>query len=1079
MKKNVGISYKAFAVILAAVLILGGAIGGTMAWLIDGTEAVANVFTDTWIDIYGEDEAEFLLSYGVVATVLDDFQAQIRPTTKKMSKVFEGESITVTIIPYEEDELDNEEIREDETPNDPEVHSDDEEFTELTVENDDSNFGNNSNKNGAKELNEVKSTSDGEDKNEKKANESDTTITPSTDDADDSKSESNSDKTEIEETEEKTETNPKAEESTVSPEITPSKEEDETFLGTLLSMFTMTAYAENGVAPAEENDTTIYNVVINYIYENGKTAETSFTATVGETGHLNSTVVFPTILGYSPYVDDVPMDEYGFDLKGSEMTQDFVMNVVYKPTLVDYTVVVMQQNVHNDSYTEFERKTLQALTGTVITGDMQVDISYPGFYQLLHNQVTIAADGSTVIEVRFDRYYYLMTFELGEGGYGVLPVYARCGTEVEVDNPTRPGYVFTHWTNPQGETVKSPVTMPTNDIEITAHWTPSTAKYSVVYWKENADPNSDGTYGYTYWGSTIIDSVSGTVVSGSDDIPTSITNATVNGKTVDEKKYFTYNDSFKDYILDECFKRKILVQLEVLSASVHFDAYMLEVRNDEKEIEQIVNDGLKTGQISIPNAVKGSGFENIETVSQYLNKYGITIANRIRESFNPLFDPASEYICDRLKRINGNLKKNVGYTLYPAQLAVAEALKRRLDKAKVGVVVAECGSGKTKIGASALAAHQNGKKCFNVVLCPSHVTKKWVREIEETLPNTKAAVVYSLGDIDKVYKEHLAGNTSTYIILSKERARDGFMWQPAAVYSKVKKAYLCPRCGEIIEMEIKEDGTNYKVRADQFFFKKQTTQNHKCEHCGELLWSAINPNDKKLSHNKWVKIGNYGFIYRDFAVRHLEATKDLKVLAKLQEIIDNPSQVFTARGAYVRYSMSDYISERFKQIDGVILDELHQFKGDSGQGDAMETLVGCSKKVIGMTATLINGYSSGLFYLLYRIVPHLMQVDNKEYKAPQSFNNEYGVTEMTYELEEGAYNANSRSKKRLLQSRQKPGVSPLVYSRFLIDCAVFLSLNDMGKHLPDYEEIPIKLDLKPEIQKEYDRIKKKRRCLLV
>lgn len=539
---------------------------------------------------------------------------------------------------------------------------------------------------------------------------------------------------------------------------------------------------------------------------------------------------------------------------------------------------------------------------------------------------------------------------------------------------------------------------------------------------------------------------------------------------LDKKTAIPLIPEFKDYILDECFKRKILVQLEVLSASVHFDAYMLEVQNDEKEIEQIVNDGLKTGQISIPNAVKGTGFENIETVSQYLNKYGITIANRIRESFNPLFDPASEYICDRLKRINGNLKKNVGYTLYPAQLAVAEALKRRLDKAKVGVVVAECGSGKTKIGASALAAHQNGKKCFNVVLCPSHVTKKWVREIEETLPNTKAAVVYSLGDIDKVYKEHLAGNTSTYIILSKERARDGFMWQPAAVYSKVKKAYLCPCCGEIIEMEIKEDGTNYKVRADQFFFKKQTTQNHKCEHCGELLWSAINPNDKRLSHNKWVKIGNYGFIYRDFAVRHLEATKDLKVLAKLQEIIDNPSQVFTSRGAYVRYSMSDYISERFKQIDGVILDELHQFKGDSGQGDAMETLVGCSKKVIGMTATLINGYSSGLFYLLYRIVPHLMQVDNKEYKAPQSFNNEYGVTEMTYELEEGAYNANSRSKKRLLQSRQKPGVSPLVYSRFLIDCAVFLSLNDMGKHLPDYEEIPIKLDLKPEIQKEYDRI---------
>lgn len=309
------------------------------------------------------------------------------------------------------------------------------------------------------------------------------------------------------------------------------------------------------------------------------------------------------------------------------------------------------------------------------------------------------------------------------------------------------------------------------------------------------------------------------------------------------------------------------------------------MRNDEKEMEQIVNDGLKTGRIAIPGAVKGTGFENIKTVSQYLNKYGITIANRIRDSFNPLFDPSSEYICDRLKRINGNLKKNVGYTLYPAQLAVAEALKRRLDKAKVGVVVAECGSGKTKIGASALAAHQDGKKCFNVVLCPSHVTKKWVREIEETLPNTKAAVVYNLRDINRIYEEHKNGDCSTYIILSKERARDGFMWQPAAVYSKVKKAYLCPHCGNIIEMEIKEDGTNYKVRADQFFFKKQNTQNHKCEHCGELLWCAVNPNDTRLSHNKWIKIGNYGFVYRDFAVRHLDATKDLKVLEKLNDII--------------------------------------------------------------------------------------------------------------------------------------------------------------------------------------------------
>ena len=57
-----------------------------------------------------------------------------------------------------------------------------------------------------------------------------------------------------------------------------------------------------------------------------------------------------------------------------------------------------------------------------------------------------------------------------------------------------------------------------------------------------------------------------------------------------------------------------------------------------------------------------------------------------------------------------------------------------------------------------------------------------------------------------------------------------------------------------------------------------------------------------------------------------------------------------------------------------------------------------------------------------------------------------------------------------MRERQLPGVSPLVYSRFLIESAVFLSLNDMGKALPDYEEIPIELSLSDEVKKEYDRI---------
>lgn len=45
MKKKRGVSGKAFALLLAVVLALGCAIGGTVAWLIDDTESVVNTFT--------------------------------------------------------------------------------------------------------------------------------------------------------------------------------------------------------------------------------------------------------------------------------------------------------------------------------------------------------------------------------------------------------------------------------------------------------------------------------------------------------------------------------------------------------------------------------------------------------------------------------------------------------------------------------------------------------------------------------------------------------------------------------------------------------------------------------------------------------------------------------------------------------------------------------------------------------------------------------------------------------------------------------------------------------------------------
>ena len=126
--------------------------------------------------------------------------------------------------------------------------------------------------------------------------------------------------------------------------------------------------------------------------------------------------------------------------------------------------------------------------------------------------------------------------------------------------------------------------------------------------------------------------------------------------------------------------------------------------------------------------------------------------------------------------------------------------------------------------------------------------------------------------------------------------------------------------------------------------------------------------------------------------------------------------------------------------------------------------------VIGMTATLINGYSSGIFHLLYRTSAQLMLADGKPHEKPALFNTEYGVVETTYTEADESYAAKRRSQKSGVRTRQLPGVSPLVFSRFLLEKTAFLSLSDMGKALPSYEEIPIACRMDEAVQSEYKRI---------
>ncbi len=263
--------------------------------------------------------------------------------------------------------------------------------------------------------------------------------------------------------------------------------------------------AKVAVAANDAPEYRTYTIIINYKFEDGRTAAPSWTAKVAKGSNYSATITSPTVVGYEPKPSDksITIDE-------TNIQDNIIRTVYYSPALVDFTVKYYRQNVNDDKYSLFETETKQGYTekpvSTYATGTNGFDVNYDGFTRLLYDDTaTIAADGSTVVELYYDRNYYLMNFNL-DGGYGVEPIYARYDATINVGTPTKPGYTFKEWKP------ALPDTMPVNGGIYTAVWTVGNAKYVVQYWQENA--NDDG---YSYVEKVDKTGTVGTTVSGSND----------------------------------------------------------------------------------------------------------------------------------------------------------------------------------------------------------------------------------------------------------------------------------------------------------------------------------------------------------------------------------------------------------------------------------------------------------------------------------------------------------------------------------------------------------------------------------
>lgn len=407
--------------------------------------------------------------------------------------------------------------------------------------------------------------------------------------------------------------------------------------------------------------------------------------------------------------------------------------------------------------------------------------------------------------------------------------------------------------------------------------------------------------------------------------------------------------------------------------------------------------------------------QDCNTLDDYLSRYGGLLGRHAQESLAPLHVPERDPLPDfsALKR-----------QPFPAQQHVIAGLVAALNEQKSVMLCAEVGSGKTIMAMVSVHCHamKNADGYRALLMVPGHLTKKWERELRDTIPGCHVTQIEHCHQLNQLRRRrcHAASGVNWYII-ARDRAKLGAKWGPAAVARG--KSLHCPKCGVKLT-----DKDGLSVDLEDLAKRQQTCHGDLVlgKPCGEQLWSY------------------YG----------------------------------KQRAGLDRFEPAKYIHKRMRgYFDYLVLDEQHELKAsESAQGNAAGSLIAAAKKVIGLTGTLIGGYSEHVRPIMFRMCPRSLVAEGLGWKNSTEFNRRYGRIERTVRTREGGAdgpgNRMSRGNSRSVTEAVKPGIMPTLFGRHLLGNSVYLSLDEVSDQLPVLREFVVPVQMDAEQAAEYQRIEK-------
>jgi superfamily II DNA or RNA helicase len=419
----------------------------------------------------------------------------------------------------------------------------------------------------------------------------------------------------------------------------------------------------------------------------------------------------------------------------------------------------------------------------------------------------------------------------------------------------------------------------------------------------------------------------------------------------------------------------------------------------------------------------------LSTIYDYMRTHAGLLGTRILEQF-----PALQQIEDPVSpRLEGLLRRP-----FPAQMIAIMGLAKRWRQARTGMVVAECGTGKTLISLGAIHVHSEGKPFTALAMVPPHLVEKWAREAFLTLPGLR---VFLIDDLRNGGNGNKAHGVNEVRIRQGRIVREGF--QTSLSDLRLRKASSSPRKRWLSLCARPSLFIVGRERAKLGYFWRHA---YRIPRSGPYFGCVVNSDTGRP-------------VIVDESRLTIAEFEKVKIAETIETRGDKQCRTFHSplwqadADRIRRMAPIDFIGRYMPGFfDYTICDEIHQLAGDTAQGNALGTLASCTDRIVGLTGTLLGGYADDLFNTLFRLEAGRMKGHGYEWGTTgrSSFTQDYGVLETITKIEP-AENRCSKAKTTSVV-RRKPGASPLLFGEFLMQLCAFVFLEDISGELPPYEE---------------------------